>query len=170
MVRPSWSWAQSPREAEEFQSEAATLVGETLVTVLYIDLDYRADEFRGDAKGPRPIRSADEWEKPTWRHPSCDTVDMAVELHTESGRKFTVAWESPGRIEGLGLRGMPAMGTAVSEGADLAVWDVSERSAWVNLIGQDVRTVTLHYEPWGEGAALWCRWITISPSHSRDRW
>ena len=151
----------------EFEREAAGLVGEVIATVHYVTLDYFAERFRGTAQGPRYIESAAEWDEPTWRHPSCDTVDFAVELATGSGRHFTVSWESPGMKEGIGLRELPAIGTAVDERADAAIWDVTARSGWRDVVGQEVTDVVLHYEEWGEGAARWCSWITMQAERTR---
>src|SRR5437763_8323129 len=109
MMRPSWSWAASSEEADDFQSEAAELIGETVAAVRYVNLDYLAEQFRGQARGPRLIESSAEWAEATWRHPSCDTVDWAVELLTQSGRYFTVSWDSPGMQEGIGLRKLSAI-------------------------------------------------------------
>lgn len=160
-MRPAWSWAESASEAEEFQAEANGLVGETIARVRYINLDYSPERFGGDDAGPRDIEDDSEWESPTWRHPACDSVDFGVEIEVVSGRRFTVSYESPGRREGIGLRQLSALGTAVSEDFNAAVWDVTGEPGWRAFVDQQVRTVTLHYEPWDETAALWCRWITL---------
>src|SRR5207248_2849529 len=139
----------------------AELVGETLAGIRYVNLDYLGEQFRGEARGPRLIESAEEWAEPTWRHPACDTVDWAVELHAKSSRTFTVSWDSPGMQEGIGLRKLVAIGTAVDERADAAIWDVTERNGWRDLVGHAVTDVVMHYREWGEGAARWCPWITV---------
>ncbi len=169
MMRPSWSWAASAEEAGAFESEAAELVGETVSAVRYVNLDYLAGQFRGQERGPRLIESSEEWAEPTWRHPACDTVDWAVELRTASGRSFTVSWDSPGMQEGIGLRKVVAVGTAVDESADAAIWDVSQQRGWRDLVGRTVTDVVMHYREWGEGAALWCPWITVWVRHRQGR-
>jgi hypothetical protein len=162
LMRPSWSWAESPSEAEEFQAEASGLVGQTIARVRYVNIDYLAEQFRGGAIGPRTIESEVEWEHPTWSYPACDTVDFGVEIETVAGRHFTASWESPGPHEGLGLRPLTLLGAAVDERADCAVWDVTWRSGWRSFVHKVVERVTLHYGPWGDGsAALWCSWITL---------
>ena len=159
--RVRWSWSKDEIEAGEFRAEARELVGEELAAVHYITLDYRREEFRGDVVGPRPITSPTEWTDPCWRHPACHTVDHAVELRTASERVFTASWESPGRIEGLGLRELPAIGSAVDEDRDVAIWDVSATPGWRSLIGGRVSSVDLHYERWDGSGALWCRRIDL---------
>lgn len=159
--RARWSWATSESEADEFRAEARGLVGEQLAEVRYVTLDYRSDDFRGTTVGPRVISSADEWVQPSWRHPACDTVDHAVELQTASGRHFTASWESPGRIEGLGLRELPAIGAAVLPEGQAAIWVVSTEPGWRNLIGQTITSAELRYEPWEKSGALWCRRIDL---------
>ena len=128
MVRAGWSWAESTEEAERYRAEASGLVGQAIERVRYWNLDYFADRFRHGAVGTRPIESEEEWEVATWRHPACDTVDFAVELETQTGGSFAVSWESPGRVEGLGLRELPALDNAFSEDAAVALWDVTERN------------------------------------------
>lgn len=159
--RPHWSWASDDDDATRFRAESQGILGEVLAEVRYIDIDYRSENFRGDAIGLRMIVNPDEWVAPTWVHEACDTVDFAVELVTESGRRFTASWESPGWVEGLGLRELPAIGTAVSETAQAAIWDVSERSRWSELIGHRVDVAELCYEPWDTSGALWCRRIDL---------
>ena len=78
--------------ARAADGQVRELVGETLAGIRYVNLDYLGEQFRGEARGPRLIESAEEWAEPTWRHPACDTVDWAVELHAKSSRTFTVSW------------------------------------------------------------------------------
>lgn len=156
-ARPRWSWANNRDEADGFIAEADRLVGQSLVGVRYIDIDYRSDTYRGDAAGPRVIDSVEEWREPTWAHAACHSVDFAVELLTGTGARFTVSWESPGMREGLGLREFEAVGTAVGADADVAIWDVSHQPQWRELMEKLVESVDLCYEPWGHSEALWCR-------------
>lgn len=159
--RPLWSWAQGREDAVAFQEEASRLAGKVLSEVRYITLDYRSDQFRGDVAGPRYVSSVDEWAEPSWRHPACDTVDFAVEFFTETGPVFTASWDSPGAREGLGLREGSAVGMAVADAANAAIWDVSQTMQWRDLVGCRVDSVELCYEPWDETGALWCRRIDL---------
>ncbi len=136
-------------------------MAESIVAVRYLNIDYFTDRYRHGEVGPRPVEADEEWLEPTWRHPACDTIDFAVELQTESGRRFTVSWENPGNGEGLGLREIPALGNPFRENIDIAVWDVTQRSGWRDLVGRPVSEVVLHYEPWDDAGALWCNWITV---------
>jgi len=160
--RIRWSWAESDDQMEAFRSEANGLVGQSLTSVAYYLVDYGADDHRQGAVGPRHISSATELADPYWRHPSCDTVDFAVQFTTAAGRVFTVSWEIPGRVEGIGLREVSAVGQALTESAVAAVWDVTNEATWSDLIGQVVEDVQLEYEPWTEDSkAQWCMQISL---------
>jgi hypothetical protein len=163
----AWSWAENADAVASFRNEADGLVGEVIARVTYVDVDYRADEFRNGTVGPRRIDRDIEWGDPTWRHAACDSVDHGVEIETLSGRLFTVSWDAPGAREGLGLRELPLFGNAVNNDADVAIWDVSVRSSWVGLVGREVTTVELHYAPWDESGALWCDWISVHVGEQR---
>lgn len=156
-----WSFAKSDQEAKAFRSEAERIVGETLSEVRYIDLDYDTEQVRGIIAGPRLVTSSQEWAVPSWKHPACHSIDHAVELRTVSGAVFTVSWESPGQAEGIGLRERRALGSAVTDDADVAIWDVSAIPGWADLIGQEVRSVELGYRDWGDASALWCPRIDL---------
>lgn len=159
--RPPWSWAETEEDADRFRREARGIVGQRLAAVRYVTLDYGSDEFRGDVVGPRVVKAADEWAHPTWRHAARDTVDYAVEFRTHTGAAFTAAWDSPGAREGLGLRVGEAIGMAVTESANAAIWDVSEQAGWRELLGRQFTSVELVYEQWDKAEALWCRRIDL---------
>lgn len=160
--RVRWSWAASAEEAETWRAEARALVGRRVERVRYFDIDYRAELYRRDAVGPRVIEREAEWANPNWSHSACDSVDHAVELETSDGAFFTVSWEPPGVIEGLGLRELPAIGTAVRDDADVAMWDVSDTKRWKAVRDADVTAVDMHYERWANsGEAWWCSWISV---------
>jgi hypothetical protein len=61
---------------------------------------------------------------------------------------------------GWGFVNFRCSATLVNE-ADVAIWDVTSRSSWIDLAGRAVTSVELHYEPWDESGALWCDWISI---------
>lgn len=162
MDRVHWSWATSVDEADRYRVEARALVGRQLGRIRYFDIDYRAEQYRRDHVGPRTIESEVEWVEPTWSHPACDSIDHAVELETSDGARFTVSWHSPGMAEGLGLRELRAIGNAVRDDADVAVWDVSDTNRWKSVRDAEVTSVEMHYQPWGDSDGhLWCPWITI---------
>ena len=148
-------------EVAAVREEANDLVGEVIARVSYVDIDDRVDEFRAGAPGPRRIERDAEWADPAWRHPACDSVVHGVEIETLSGRRFTVWSDAPGAGEGLMLRELPLLGNALNNDADVAIWDVSVRSSWVDLVGKAVTAVELHYAPRDESGARWCDWISV---------
>lgn len=155
------SWAATLDEREERVGHARGMIGLALAQVRYVNLDYRRFDLAAPYDGPRHIVDANEWQQPTWSYPACDSVDHGVELTMTNDRRFTVTWDSPGWIEGIGLREQPVFGFAVTETADVAVWDVGERSRWSSLIGATVTDVELHYRPWDYPAGFWCSRISI---------
>lgn len=159
--RPLWSWAQTEQDADAFRREARRILGQRLAEVHYITLDYGSDKFRGAEVGPRLVEAADEWASPTWRHSACDTVDYAVEFRLDIGAVFTVSWDSPGAREGVGLRVGAAVGMAVTELANAAIWEVSHQAGWRELVGRKFTSAELVYEPWDGAESLWCRRIDL---------
>lgn len=138
------------------------MVGRRIERVRYFDIDYRAEQYRHDEVGPRAIESEAEWVEPTWTHSACDSIDYAVELETSDGARFTVSWDAPGMMEGLGLRELPAIGNAFRDDAHVAVWDVSDTARWKAARDSEVTSVEMHYERWYEsGEGLWCSWISV---------
>ena len=160
-VSPGWSWSESGAVARAYQAEARALVGEVIDAIRYFNIDYFSERFRHGEVGPRSVVDDEEWKAPTWRHPACDTIDFAVEVQTASGRCFTVAWESPGEREGLGLRELPARGNAFREDTEVAVWDVTRSNGWRDVASRVVTGVVMRYLPWDTEGALWCDWLSI---------
>jgi hypothetical protein len=156
-----FSWVSTTAEKDERVSHGEQLVGQLLAAVRYVNLDYRRFELAESLNGPREITDEQEWQKPTWRFPGCDSVDHAVELTIGDGRRFTVTWDPPGWIEGIGLREQPAIGYAVSDTADVALWDVSDRSGWSSLVGSVLTGVEMHYHPWINPTGFWCSRVTL---------
>ena len=164
-----WFRAESEEEAKAFQAEANRLVGQVLADVVYVTIDHVKGEHRRPAEGPRHIVSPAELERPTWQHPSCDTVDYAVQFTTVAGDVFTASWETPG-IESIGLRECSAIGRAVTEDARTAVWPVADQPTWSDLIGKSVDEVLLSYQPWSEESnAQWCEEVSLRIGGARIR-
>lgn len=113
----------------------------------YIDIDYRSEQYRGIATGPRDIELSDERQEPSWAHPACDSVDFAIEFLRASSVRFAASYERPGNREGIGLREVAAIGSAVRCDVDVAMWDVSQRSDWKDLLHSPVEAVDLRYDP-----------------------
>lgn len=132
--------------------------------VRYYHLDYDRSGVAPDTRGPRRVTDAAEWQRPSWRGIGFHWADYGVEFETATGRVFSVTWDSPGFTEGIGVREMPMIGSAVVEDADVAVWDVSHQPEWQPLLGADISDVTPHYAPWHDGHAwgFWCARITVT--------
>jgi len=164
--RTPWSWAASEQDAAAFRQEANRLVGEILMEINYVTMDYERNEHRQGQLGPRRIVNKAELAEPSWQHGSCDTVDFAVELVTASNRTFTVSWESPGQREGLGLRELAAIDSAVTATADAAIWAATASSTWSGLVGRAIENVELLYEPWNhdDSYPMWCPEIVLTLS------
>jgi hypothetical protein len=156
-----WSWVATGQERDERVEHARRLVGLRLQAVRYVDIDYFREDVAAGHAGPRPVTAA-EWRAPVWRCAGFDSVDYGVELQMQGGRVFSMTWDPPGMREGIGLRELPLLGTGVRADADVAIWDVSERSGWAGLLGADVTDVRLHYTPWDDhDGGFWCPRITI---------
>lgn len=146
-VSIGWSWAESEAVARAYQVAALDLVGEVIVAVA-TSTSTTSSRSSGTAS-PEPASSpiVAEWERPTWRHPACDTTDFAVELETGSGSCFTISWESPGEREGLGIRELPAEGNAYRDDTEVAIWDVTSSHDWRDLLPSVVTNVEMHTIP-----------------------
>ena len=72
-----------------------------------------------------------------------------------------VTWDPPGLREGIGLREEPLLGTGVRVDGATAIWDVTNTSGWVHLLGRATSDVVLHYLPSGDPGGFWCPRITL---------
>ena len=140
---------------------ARRLIGSEIDRVRYINIDYERDQRAAGLIGPRVIVDDDEWSEPTWQFPDCDSIDFGLELETRDGRLFSVTWDPPGLREGIGLREEPLLGTGVRVDGATAIWDVTNTSGWVHLLGRATSDVVLHYLPWGDPGGFWCPRITL---------
>ncbi|MEQ7129307.1 hypothetical protein ABN034_32910 [Actinopolymorpha sp. B11F2] len=165
----AWSWAASDAEADARRRDANELVGQRIRAVRYYTLDYRRHELHPELidGGPRIIDAESEWNEPTWLYDGFDAMDYGLEVTTDSGAASSLTWDPPGDREGIGLQPVPMLGTAVRSDADVAIWEVGERTAsWTPMVGRRVTGVDLHYVPWQEGhRSLWCPHITF---HGED--
>ncbi len=156
------SWAPSEKERDERIRHAARLIGLSVRGVRYYDLDYEAMRSGIDTTGPRVVADSKEWASPSWRFEHCHSLDHGLEIETTSGRVFSITWDPPGPMEGVGLREEPLVGPAILPDAAIAVWDVSDRSEWQHYVGGVVSGLTMHYRPWGDPEAWWCPRISIT--------
>lgn len=163
--RRARSWAASDAEVEARRRAANELVGERIRAVRYFTLDYLRHELHPELmnSGPRIIDAESEWNEPTWRHDGFDAMDYWLEITADSGAAFSLTWDLPGDGEGIGLQRAPMLGSGITRGADVAIWDVGERApSWAPMVDRRVTGVDLHYVPWDEGrGSSWCRHITL---------
>lgn len=78
---------------------------------------------------------------------------FGLELEGDDGFVWSVTWDPPGETEGLSLDYVPLIGNALSEHVGVAIWDVSNRAPWQDLLGKPVTRVDVDYEPWDESGA-----------------
>jgi hypothetical protein len=156
-----WSWTASADAVVDRRAHARRLVGSRIIGVTYVDLDYTGFNREERISGPRPIVEELEWAEANWAMPMCDSVDFGIEFRSENGQVWSVAWDPPGAIEGIGLREQPLLGNGVAADFNSALWDVTRRSRWTPLLDEPVADVEFHYRPWGS-EAFWCPWITLS--------
>ena len=161
-TRPT-SWVATENEVETYRQRAWQLVGQRILEVRYYEIDY----FRWDLHpelvdaGPRIISDRSEWENPTWRCPGFASIDYGIEIATEDSLVFSLAWDSPGKHEGISLEPVPMLGRGVSANADVAIWNVIHMPPWTYLGTMPIAAVDLCYRPCGEEAGFWCPRITL---------
>ncbi len=160
MIERQWSWAPDRAGVEERLNVASRLNGSRLRAVRYFDIDYGRGTLAPHWRGPRQVVDEDEWKDPSWRFPDCDSIDYGLELETESGRIFSVTWDSPGEREGVGIDEVPLIGSGFQDDADVAVWDVRDRSRWHGFIGQEIVAVQPRYRSWPP-SGFWCSRIAV---------
>jgi hypothetical protein len=161
MTNMGRSWAANSTERDAWVSFVRQLEGFAVQTVRYVDIDYRRTEFAEDRPGARVITDEAEWADPTFVFPGGHTIDFGVELVGEDDRTFSVTWDPPGITEGLALHAEPLFPDVVSDAAATAVWDVTHRTAWKHFVDQPIDAVKVHYEPWDDEGAWWCRQLDL---------
>jgi hypothetical protein len=165
-----WSWAASDRDVAERREHADGLMGEQVVMVRYVNIDYRREELHPDLldAGVRIIEDAGEVEHPTWRCDGFDAVDYGIELETSDGATWSLTWDPPGDHEGIGLRKEPLIGSAVSPDASVAVWEVAGSPLWSPITLAPIEGIQLHYFPWDPPwPSFWCPRISLVAGDSR---
>jgi hypothetical protein len=160
MLSVNWSWVTTEDAVNERREHARELVGQQLSSVTYVTMDYRRLDEDHTTQGPRWIRDDAELAAPTWHEETFDAVDYGVELATVSGQVFTVSWDSPGWHEGIWIRKVSALGSACTEDAAVALWDVSRTSRWTDLVDGVITDLMLHYRPVA-GDGYWCSRIDL---------
>jgi hypothetical protein len=149
-------------EVEETCARARQIVGLELAAVRYCDLDYAQPDRPDGHRGARNVTSKEEWRDPSWRFAFGDSVDYGVELEMGGGTRFTISWDSPGWHEGIWMRPVPLVGSAVMPEADVAIWDVSRAGRWDQFVGHSVSGLKLAYKPWAPNEGYWCSRITLT--------
>src|ERR1700736_3124216 len=102
-----WSWVSTQEEVDDRLRRARQLAGSRLRAVRYFDIDYERWSIAPESLGPREVVDAQEWLKPNWAHPAYDSIDYGLEFETDTGRIFSVTWDNPGKVEGIGINELP---------------------------------------------------------------
>jgi hypothetical protein len=131
------------------------LQGQVLLGARYITLDYRRHVVAPDVIGSRRVDDPVELAEPTYVFPSGHTVDFGIELDTDPGPTWSVAWQPPGPTEGIAVYEEPLAPDVFNVGT--AVWDVSAISPWAECQGEAIISVEPEWEPWDTNGASWCR-------------
>jgi hypothetical protein len=151
------------RAVDRRRSAARSLVGQRLVRVAYVDIDYRGwDLGHRDQSSRRTITDAAEWSEPTWDSSTFHHLDFGIELTTERDETWGITWDSPGPAgESIRMQRDP-----VSERG--AVWDVTEREPWRSCLSSAVSDVALRYHQWSDNSpGFWCTRISLFFHDSR---
>jgi hypothetical protein len=155
------AWFSSLDDVQMLRDELHELVSAELVTVRYLTLDYTRFAVAADHSGPRAIADETEWTAPHWTHPIGDGVDFGVELDLSSGRTLSIAWEPPGSHESLEVFPGRLIGSLLDDEPDVAVWDVTARSRWTDLVGRTITAIDPHYIPWAPNDGYWCTRVAL---------
>jgi hypothetical protein len=158
----SLGWAETLAEVESRRVAASALVGQSLVSVRYIHIDYtRYDREEPVADGYREITDEAEWEQPDWKYSTFHSIDYAIELTTNTGSEYFISYDVPGMTESMSFGVGQFRRTHLSSGANIAIWDVSSSEPWSRVVGKPVERVQLDYEPWSEHGGFWCTAVVL---------
>ena len=104
------------RERAALEERCATVVGEVLQRVVYVEMDYGGE--------------------PMWHYwPDFDSVDHGIELEMASGRTFAMFWDYGAGAEDFGINVIEGRVPVVPDTPDL---DVTEASRWSSVVGRPV--------------------------------
>ena len=156
-------FAQDERGLVERRTTARSMIGQHLVRVDSVDIDYRGWELgHRDQSSRRRITDAAEWSDPAWDAGTFHHLDFGIELVTDRDETWAITWDSPGS-EGESLR---LQRTPVREAG--ALWDVTEWEPWRSCMSSPVSEVAHRYQPWSDNARpFWCSRISIFFNNSR---
>ena len=151
-------FASDERELVDRRAAARSLVGQRIVRVTYVDIDYRGwDLGYRDQPSRRTITDAAEWSDPTWDAGTFHHVDFGIELTTDRGESWGITWDSPSPVDGESIRLQREL---VSE--DGAVWDVTEWEPWHSCLSSAISDVVLRYHRWSDDSpGFWCTRISM---------
>ncbi len=157
-------FAPDERALAERRAAARSLVGQRIVQVAYVDIDYRGwDLGYRDQSSRRAITDPAEWREPTWDAGSFHHLDFGVELTTDRGETWGITWDSPIPVDEESIR---LQRTPVSDGG--AVWDVTEWEPWRSCLSAPVSDIALRYHRWSDDwPGFWCTRVTLFFNDSR---
>jgi hypothetical protein len=156
------SWARDAGERDRRIDQARSIIGAELRAVRYFDIDYRSLELEEFTHGPRLVTDDYEWVAPAWRQATCDSMAWGVELDVSPGRTYSITWDPPGKVEGLGIVEEPLVPSALLPTATAAIWNIATTDRWAQHIGTTIEDVDLHYQPWDASGAWWSNWVTLT--------
>ncbi|SDI88921.1 hypothetical protein SAMN05444157_0657 [Frankineae bacterium MT45] len=156
--RPPLGFASDATALAERRTLADQLVGQRLVRVEYVNIDYFGwDLGHRDQSVRRQITGPAEWRNPTWDAGAFHHLDFGIEFTTDLGQVWGITWDSAGP-DGKSMALRPGR---VSDAG--AVWDVTQAEPWRSLSESAVSEVTLRYHPWGvESGGFWCTRASLS--------
>ena|ERR1022692_713781 len=156
--RLSRGFAPDDRALAECRAVASRLVGQRLVRVEYVNIDYFGWNLgHTDQTVRRQIAEPAEWSEPAWDAGAFHHLDFGLEFTTADGELWGVSWDSPGP-DGESITLWPGRVNEVG-----AVWDVTQREPWRSLIQSEVSQVALRYHPSDvESGGFWCTRVSLS--------
>lgn len=151
-------FAHDQRALLKRRAAARLLVGQRIVRVAYVNIDYRGwDLGYRDQSSRRAITDSAEWSSPTWEVGAFHHVDFGIELTTDREETWAITWDTPNPVGGESLR---LQRDPVSQSG--AVWDVTAREPWSTCLSSPVRDVSLRYHPWSDDSpGFWCTRISM---------
>ena len=157
-------FAQNERELVERRAAVRSLIGQSVVRVAYVDIDYRGwDLGYRDQSSRRTITDEAEWRQPTWNAGTFHHIDFGIELTTAREEVWGITWDSPSLVDGESIR---VQRDAVSGSG--AVWDVTEWVPWRPCVSSPISDVALRYHRSSDDSAgFWCTRVSLFFGDSR---